>query len=80
MNYEQAAEKLARFGQEHVLKYYEELTEQQKEALLTQIEGTDFSVLSHIENKNDSSIRGKITPLSSMQLPQIRESFSAACS
>ncbi len=73
MNYEQAAEKLARFGQEHVLKYYEELTEQQKEALLTQIEGTDFSVLSHIENKNDSSIRGKITPLSSMQLPQIRE-------
>ena len=33
MNYEQAAAKLREAGQEHVLKYYEELTPRQKQML-----------------------------------------------
>ena len=48
MNKQQVAEKLASCGQEHVMKYYDELTEQEKELLLSQAESTDFSVLSSL--------------------------------
>ena len=45
MNYNEAVAKLQRYGQEHLLKYYEELDAQEKEALLVQIESTDFNVI-----------------------------------
>lgn len=73
MNYDQAFEKLASAGQEHVLKYYEELTAQQKELLLAQIEETDFSILSSLKSRNNKGCKGKIEPLAAMQLPQIQE-------
>ena len=73
MDYQQAMEKLAAAGQEHVMQYYEELTEEQKELLLTQIEATDFGVLSSLGDKKGENVRGEITPLAAMQLPQIRE-------
>ena len=38
MTLEQAKEKLAKYGQEHVLKYYGELTEEEKRGILDQIE------------------------------------------
>ena len=34
MNYQEAYEKLEKYGQLHVLKYYEELDDGEKEALL----------------------------------------------
>ena len=40
MNYQEAYKKLEKYGQLHVLKYYEELTDEEKETLLIQIEGT----------------------------------------
>lgn len=73
MNYEQAVEKLAGAGQEHVLKYYEELSGEQKELLLKQIESTDFSPLASLEGGKHENVRGTITPLGVMQLPQIKE-------
>lgn len=73
MNYDQAFEKLASAGQEHVLQYYEDLTAQQKEFLLAQIEETDFSVLSSLKSRNNKGCKGKIEPLAAMQLPQIQE-------
>ena len=45
MNYENARKKLEKYGQLHVLDYYDELTEEQKKALLKQIDETDFSVI-----------------------------------
>ena len=39
---EQAKAKLATFGQEHLLKYYDELNEEQKSGLLQQIMDTDL--------------------------------------
>ena len=45
MNYQEALAKLKSYGQEHVLMYYNELTKEQQEALLTQIDETDFSIL-----------------------------------
>ncbi|MBR3436233.1 MAG: UDPGP type 1 family protein [Lachnospiraceae bacterium] len=40
-----ARKKLEKYGQEHLLRYYETLTEEEKCALLSEIEATDFSVL-----------------------------------
>ena len=71
MNFEQAKEKLNRAGQEHVLAYYEELTKEQKELLLSQIEDTDFGVLASVKDHKGGTARGKITPLAAMELPQI---------
>lgn len=71
MNFEQAKEKLHRAGQEHVLAYYEELTKEQKELLLSQIEDTDFGVLASVKDHKGGTAKGKITPLAAMELPQI---------
>lgn len=74
MTYEAAREKLATYGQLHVLKYYEELSEKEKEALLEQIEATDFAVLSSKAQEADRQMeRGKITPLSAMELSEIQK-------
>lgn len=73
MNYQEAYEKLEKYGQLHVLKYYEELDDGEKEALLLQIEQTDFEVLSLCEKKEALNPRGKIEPIEVMQLPEIEK-------
>lgn len=73
MNYEQALAKLAAAGQEHVMRYYDTLNEEQKEALLAQIETTDFSVLSYLGQNKGAMQRGKIGPLAAMQIAEIKE-------
>lgn len=80
MTLEQAKEKLAQYGQEHVLKYYEELSVEEKQALLDQIEATDMSILEACKHKEDLAKKGVITPLAAMQLDEIeanKESFVA---
>lgn len=73
MDYKQAFDKLSAVGQEHVLKYYEELSGDQQTELLDQIDNTDFSVLASLKEKGEAGRRGEITPLAAMQLSQIRE-------
>ena len=78
MTLKQAQEKLAKYGQEHVLKYYEELDEAGKRALLDQIESTDMSILEACLHREELAKKGEITPLAAMQLDEIaanRESF-----
>ena len=82
MTLEEAKKKLAEYGQEHVLRFYDELGDEEKKSLLAQIENTDFSVLHYLktgdEGKNN---RGKITPLGAMELPEIesrKEEFKEA--
>lgn len=70
MNYADAKAKMTAIGQEHVLKYYEELSQAQKENLLKQIEETDFSVLERI-NCGAGDERGVFSPLAAMQLSEI---------
>lgn len=80
MNLAQAKEKLKKYGQEHVLKYYEELSGQEQKLLLEQIDATDMSLLESCRHREDLGQRGIITPLAAMQLPEIeenREAFSA---
>ncbi len=76
---EQVKEKLAKYGQEHLLKYYEELSAQEKEALLEQIMATDMSMLELCKNKEEIAQKGEIAPLGAMQLEEIavgRERFT----
>ena len=80
MTLEQAKEKLATYGQEHVLKYYDELSAQEQQVLLEQIEATDMSILAACQHKEELAQKGKITPLAAMELEEIeanRESFTA---
>lgn len=77
MNYQEAYEKLEKYGQLHVLQYYEELTEGEKEALLQQIEDTDMEMLALCAHKQELNPRGKITPLAAMQLLEIEEKKEA---
>ncbi len=80
MDLAQAKEKLKKYGQEHVLKYYDELSGQEQKLLLEQIDATDMSLLESCRHREDLGQRGNITPLAAMQLPEIeenREAFSA---
>lgn len=70
MTYEDAYAKLEKYGQLHVLKYYDSLTEEEKQALLIQIDELDFSVLARAKNPHVVP-RGKISPIRSMELPEI---------
>lgn len=73
MNKQEAFNKLKEYGQEHVLKYFEELSEKEQAFLLNQIDITDFSMLISCKEKKDAVERGAITPLAAMQLPEITE-------
>ncbi len=71
MTLEQAKEKLALYGQEHVLKYYDELNDKEKADLLQQIDETDFSMLHFTHDRDELPGRGVITPLGAMELDEI---------
>ncbi|MBO5165490.1 MAG: UDPGP type 1 family protein [Lachnospiraceae bacterium] len=70
MTYAVAKEKLGKYGQEHVLQYFEELNEVEQAELLKQVEATDFSVVEAIGNE-ELVKKGKITPLKAMELAEI---------
>ncbi len=73
MTLEEAKKKLEANGQMHVLKYYDELSEAEKAALLQQIDETDFEVLKNAKNLGHGSERGKFEPLACMQLSEIEK-------
>ncbi len=76
MNYNEAVTKLAQYGQEHVLKYYDELTEVEQTELLTQIDETDFAVTAMCSEGANEIAKGKVSPLAAMQLPEIEAKAS----
>lgn len=71
ISYTQALKKLEQYGQEHILRYYDELEEAGKEELLGQIAETDFSVLDSLKEKDKGVPKGKIMPLGAMELTEI---------
>lgn len=81
MNYQEAYAKLEAADQLHVLKYFEELSDSEKEALLTQVEATDFSVIEACKRENLAVEKGEISPLAAMELSEIeakKDAFKAA--
>ncbi len=80
MNYQQAYDKLNAIGQTQLLRYYDELSDAEQEALLAQIDETDFSVIGYVSQGESGAEKGVITPLECMELPEIeanKERFTA---
>ena len=74
MDYEHAQKKLKIYGQEHLLRYFDTLSEQEQCELLRQIEETDFSVVRHItKQQTDPKKDSTITPITVMTLDKIQE-------
>lgn len=73
MKYEEALKKVSEYGQGHVLEFFHSLSEEEKNALLQQIEQTDFSVLAKACEGEKELKRGVITPIPAMKLSDIAE-------
>lgn len=73
MNLEYAKEKLSNYHQEHLLKYFDELTESQQAQLLQQIQETDFSVVTRISKTSEEPKSGTISPIAAMTLEEINQ-------
>ncbi len=71
MDLERIKEKLKKYDQMQLLKYYGELDEEAARNLLKQIDETDFDVLSSIKTGGTNNERGVISPIESMELPEI---------
>lgn len=70
--------KLEKYGQEHLLKNYDSLNEAEKQELITQVKGIDYSVLEAYKHYDKEVKRGEITPIDAMKIPEInsnREKF-----
>lgn len=72
MEYNQACEVLEKYGQQQVLRFYDELTQGQKKELLDQVEETDFSIIDE-GGTSLEELKGKITPIEAMQLDEIEK-------
>lgn len=75
MSYEEALEKCRDYGQEHLLQYYEELPEEEKQAFVEQILTTDFSVVRQAMAQEES--KGVIRPIAAMETDEIEEKKEA---
>lgn len=73
MTIEEAKNKLSQYGQEHLLQYYDTLTSQQQQELLSQIADTDFSVLRQIGQEQTHGGKGVISPIRALPLSEINQ-------
>ena len=64
-------------NQEHILKYYEELSPEEQLQLLQQIEETDMSILEACKESDSNIEKGIITPLAAMELSEINENYES---
>lgn len=70
MDYERAKSYLEKRGQTHLLEYYDELSPNDREQLLKDIENTNFSAVTNLSTANAK--RGKITPISAVTINDIK--------
>lgn len=63
--------KLQKYDQEQLLRFYDELDDSSKEKLCNEITNTDFEVLNELKKNSEDKKRGVITPIGSMELPEI---------
>ncbi len=73
MTYSEAKAKLEKYGQEQLLRYYDELSDSEKQALLDQIDSADMSVVSYYDKRGEVAPAGHIEPLAAMELDEIRK-------
>ena len=75
MNFNEAKAKLEALGQSHLLRWYDELGDMEQEALLTQIEALDPSLLEVFAKygADGEAQRGKLEPLGALTIGEIEE-------
>ncbi len=73
MNYQEALQLTRKFGQEHLLRYYDELSGTEQAALLSQIEALDFSLLQNLQHHEGTSGRGFFGPLGALTVQEISD-------
>lgn len=78
MNYKEIKQKLENLGQEHLLRFYEELNEEEKDILLNEINSIDFEAcdINYRSGQSDN-----ISPIRAMTVKEIerqKEAFYAA--
>lgn len=71
MDYKSAIEKLTKYHQLHMMKYYDELSETEKCELLSQIDDIDFELLALAKQEDKAVKKGKIAPLKAMTIKEI---------
>lgn len=64
---------LEKYGQTHLLKYYNELSSENQDKLLNQINSIDFSLLSLLDNKEHKVEKGKLEPLGALTINEIEQ-------
>ena len=80
MEYERALRELKARGQEHVLRFYGELSPEEQKALLEQVGNIDWELISRYEHPENLSGSGKIEPISGLKTAEIerrRAEFTA---
>ncbi len=71
MSREQAVAKLEKYGQLHLLKYENELTEAEKENLYKQVLDTDISLVTKLDKKDEAKGERNIEGLDCLEVSQI---------
>ncbi|MBO5796975.1 MAG: UDPGP type 1 family protein [Clostridia bacterium] len=78
MTYQEAKAVLAAEGQEHLLAYWEELSEGEQESLLSQIASVDWSLLTLVrEHRSEEETRGHLEPLGALEVAEIEAQRAA---
>ncbi len=72
LDFTKAEEILKKHGQEHVLRFFDSLEEEEQRNLLRQIDNLDFEMLQAIHKKGESA-RGEISPLGAVEISEIEE-------
>ena len=78
--YQKTLEVLKKHGQEHLLRFYDELNDIEKDSLLEQINAVDRSLLT-LKKEESAAVHGRIEPLGAMTLGEIdkrRDEFERA--
>ncbi|MBR2634269.1 MAG: UDPGP type 1 family protein [Clostridia bacterium] len=75
-------EKLKEYGQEHLLRYFDELSDDEKSSLIAQINEADFTLLDELKEKDKNKVSdnssGELSPLGALEIEEIakkREEF-----
>lgn len=71
MNYNETLEMLKKHGQEQLLRYYDELSDESKASLLAQIGQIDWSLLSLLDRKEMKIDKGELSPLGALEIDEI---------
>lgn len=72
LDFDSAKNILSQYGQDHLLRYYDELTDTEKNELLSQISLIDFSVLENLKaEKSFTQQRGTFEPLGAVTIADI---------